>query len=152
MFYLDLSTIHSRGILSPGSGAAYVRQLFMLSPRVVCLLFSLVRRRKRISKCGSRLTIAERRRAVNRRQRWFTDNIIMHHKRLHDKNREIAVKLSYEKIIEKHRAKAPVLSQKNISWCQRIDSKSRALLIKERLKARQKRAISRWGSLIEEMV
>ena len=82
------------------------------------------------------LSLSERRKLVNRKQRWFTDNIIMHHKRLHDKNREIAVRLSYEKIIDKQRSRNPILSKQNISWCQRVDVKNRALLIKERLRAR----------------
>ncbi len=147
MFSLDLSSIHSRGVFSPDFGRNYAGPLLMLSPRIIALLFSLVRRRKRVQKRGRRLSLSERRKLVNRKQRWFTDNIIMHHKRLHDKNREIAVRLSYEKIIDKQRSRNPILSKQNISWCQRVDVKNRALLIKERLRARKIRAISRWDSL-----
>jgi hypothetical protein len=149
MFSLDLSSIHSRGIFSPDLGRNYAGQLFMLSPRIVALLFSLVRRRKRVRKRGRSLSLSERRKLINRKQRWFTDNIIMHHRRLHDKNREIAVRLSYEKIIDKQKSRNPILSKQNLSWCQRVDVKNRALLVKERLRARKVRAISRWGSLIE---
>ncbi len=149
MFSLDLSSIHSRGVFSPDLGGNYARQLFMLSPRIIALLFSLVRRRKRVQKHGRCLSLAERRKLVNRRQRWFTDNIIMHHKRLHDKNREIAVRLSYEKIIDKQRFRDPILSKQNLSWRQRVDVKNHASLIKERLRARKIRAVSRWGSLVE---
>lgn len=150
MFRLDLSSIHSQSIIYPDYGDRDARQLFMLSPRIIALLFSLVRRRGGYRRRGRPISFAERRRLINRKRRWFTDNIIMHHRRLHEKNREIAVNLTYKRILEKQKDKKPILSKQNVSWCQRIDIKSRANLIKQKSRARQRRAISRWGSIIEE--
>lgn len=50
-------------------------------------LYSHIRR-------GSRARGISRRQArkrSNRKRRWFVDNIIMHHKRLHDRNRELVI-------------------------------------------------------------
>ncbi len=43
----------------------------------------------------------EMRKTINRRNRWFVDNIIMHHKRLHDYNRQIVIRDARKRSIDK---------------------------------------------------
>lgn len=43
----------------------------------------------------------EMRKIINRRNRWFVDNIIMHHKRLHDYNRQIVIRDARKRAIDK---------------------------------------------------
>ncbi len=47
------------------------------------------------------LSRREMRKIINRRNRWFVDNIIMHHKRLHDYNRQIVIRDARKRSIEK---------------------------------------------------
>jgi len=99
---------------------------------------------------GRRLTRAQRRRMMNRRRRWFVDNIIMHHKRLHDRNRSIAISSARDKIIQRRLAvnmKKPIDQASPTKWRDRVDSKDRGLSIRGRIEARRARARSRWLSV-----
>ena len=103
---------------------------------------------------------SHRRRVANRRRRWFVDNIIMHHKRLHDKNREIAISNVRNRLLEKKEAlKKQALSLHHASppkneatkWRDKTaDTKDRGLTIRGRLDARRLRARSRWLSVAEK--
>lgn len=53
------------------------------------------------------LTKAQRKKLMMRRRRMFVDNIIMHHKRLHDKNREQIIDETKAKLTKKAPQKAP---------------------------------------------
>ncbi len=94
------------------------------------------------------------RRKMNQKKRWFVDNIIMHHKRLHDRNREIAISNARQRAIERNKKKSKEnldleISKLNNSpnkniWRQKIAMQERAKQIRGRIDARRTRARSRW--------
>lgn len=95
---------------------------------------------------AKRLTRAQRRKLANRRRRWFVDNIIMHHKRLHDRNREIVVASAKTKSLARrlHKSDAPVPETRK--WRDRVEIRDRGRTIRGRVDARRLRARSRWLS------
>ncbi len=102
-----------------------------------------------------------RRKNANIRRRWFVDNIILHHKRLHDKNRELAVNKARDLAIARRdaekkrqelslqRAKEPQIDQER-KWRDMARTKGRASIIRERIDSRRLRALSRWSSVSED--
>ncbi len=95
----------------------------------------------------TRLTRAQRRKSINRRRRWFTDNIIMHHKRLHDRNREIVISSARTRVLAK-KAAASAPRGESHKWRDRVEStKSRGQTLRGRIDARRARARSRWLSV-----
>lgn len=100
------------------------------------------------------LTKAQRKKMARRRYRMFVDNIIMHHKRLHDKNREITINLAKAKtpIKEKEKPKLQsVLTKDNqTKWRDKASVRERTLKLRGRVDARRIRARSRWVSIVQE--
>lgn len=107
------------------------------------------------------LSRSTRRKIINRRKRWFVDNIIMHHRRLHEKNRQTTVDDMRKKALEKREAlkkRQPTLQEAlsinkdgPIKWSEKVDIKKRSLEARDRINSRRSRAKSRWltvGSLI----
>jgi hypothetical protein len=111
---------------------------------------------------SSRKKVMSRRMArkmSNRKKRWFVDNIIMHHKRLHDRNRELVVSNARTRALarKKDRDQKPQITQStqlihqrnnDLKWQQRVQTKDRGAEIRDRLNARKLRANSRWASII----
>lgn len=106
----------------------------------------------------SGLSRSQRRKITNRRRRWFTDNIIMHHKRLHDRSRQQAIDEVRKRALERRKQLKKrkqitldqVLKVKNkgeLTWDQKIDMKERSVKSRERIKNRELRAQSRWLSI-----
>lgn len=93
----------------------------------------------------------QRRKLVNRKRRWFVDNIIMHHKRIHDKERESKILDMRKKILESKKKKETFASRvlESRKKSERMRDKSYILnnsrLIKERVNLKRLRAESRWG-------
>jgi hypothetical protein len=87
----------------------------------------------------------------------FVDNIIMHHKRIHDKNREIAVSNAKAIALGKYKAKegrpktsmSPRHREIN-KWRDKFDSKQDILVVRGRIATRRMRARSRWVSVVNE--
>ena len=116
----------------------------LIDHEILHVFFSLAKGPRR-----SRLTRAQRRKSLNRRRRWFTDNIIMHHKRLHDRNREIVVSSTRARILAKKSASSAPHDQSH-KWRDRVEStRSRGQTIRGRIEARRARARSRWVSVQE---
>lgn len=102
-----------------------------------------------------------RRKNANMRRRWFVDNIIMHHKRLHDQNRELAVKNARSQIISRRdelkkkqqlaleRAKNPHLDKEK-KWQELVIMREKSQAVRGRIDARRIRARSRWLSVADE--
>lgn len=116
-------------------------------------MYSHIRGGKKIG-----LSRRARRKAANTRRRWFVDNIVLHHKRLHDKNRELAV----SKVREQALAKRDALKKQSLSlqtstpqkdearkWRDRAELKERASLVRGRVDSRRLRARSRWMEVTE---
>lgn len=101
------------------------------------------------------LSRAQRKKLSRRRRRRFVDNIVMHHKRQHDRNREISINLVKSRIVKKKKIKekiklAKIAKSPQLKWKDRFDSKDRTLSMRERVKARRLRAQSRWLSTISK--
>lgn len=102
-----------------------------------------------------------RRKNANIRRRWFVDNIILHHKRLHDKNRELAVNKARDQALARRealkkrqdlsleRARDPKKDQER-KWRELVELKERSSSIRGRVDSRRLRARSRWLSVSEE--
>lgn len=100
------------------------------------------------------LSKAKRKKIARRRYRMFVDNIIMHHKRLHDKNRQITIDLTRRRMFDKSkdakREKEDRERKERNKWRDKYAKNNRAVEIKERINARRIRAKSSWTALIEE--
>ncbi len=134
---INLGSVHS--LIGPNLlGNPLVEH--MVTHEIVHIFFSMIRGSKK------KLTRAQRRKLANQRRRWFTDNIIMHHKRLHDRNRELVINSVKDKVAAKRikvKLSTPALqpSAKNVSI------KSQARQIHSRIDTRRLRARSRWQSV-----
>ncbi len=110
---------------------------------------------------GKGLSRSQRRKVANRRRRWFVDNIIMHHKRLHDKNRQTTIENIRKRALEKREAlkKRPPSFQQSLLidregpqiWRDKVNLKERSTSARERIESRRLRARSRWASLDYQM-
>ncbi len=115
-------------------------------------LYSYIRRHRRPV---AALSLSARRRIINRKRRQFVDNIIMHHKRLHDKNRELVVSQSRAKIMQNQALKKTdealhhnrQAAPEQHKWTEKQDLKQRALALRGRVDTRKLRARSRWISV-----
>ena len=105
------------------------------------------------------------RKIVHRRNRWFVDNIIMHHKRLHDRNRQVIISDARKRAINKKQMSNNFANtSENVSLTSKLKNRShfydtqnyqeseeekkkrqeKSEQIKLRLQAKQHRAKSRW--------
>lgn len=96
------------------------------------------------------LTRAQRKKLAMRRYRTFVDNIVMHHKRIHDRNREIAVgQISKPKAIKlkDQPTLSPSLNRDSHKWRDKFNPRDHSVIIRGRIDARRLRARSRWVSI-----
>jgi len=118
------------------------------------VLYSHVRKSSRKKVLSRRMA----RKMANRKRRWFVDNIIMHHKRIHDRNREMVISNARTRALARKKGKEGLSLTQNSSlthqrdkdqnWQQRVAPKEKGKEIRERLEARKLRANSRWASII----
>lgn len=114
-----------------------------------------------IRRAGRRrgLSRREMRKSSNRKRRWFVDNIIMHHKRIHDRNRAIVVSNARTRALAKREAsknnQTPSLQQstqqrdrQRSQWQNGSSLKERGSALRGRVDARRLRARSRWLSVM----
>jgi len=147
---LDLITLATNftGLSGPSitysSIASSPLMTHVIDHKIMSILFSLVKGSRR-----SRLSRARSRKMMNRRRRWFTDNIIMHHKRLHDRNREIIIASTRERVLAKKKKDENSLQvSESHKWRDQFeDNALRGNTIKSRIDARRARARSRWESV-----
>ncbi len=100
------------------------------------------------------------RKEVNRKRRWFVDNIIMHHKRLHDRNRATVVFDVRSRVLARRKEleKNPLSLQKSSTaqqdhsdshkWRNAVSLKDRGAEMRGRADAKRLRARSRWLSVM----
>lgn len=119
-------------------------------------LYSYMRRGSR--RAG--LSLRQRRKISNRNRRRFVDNIIMHHKRLHDRNREIVISNARSRALARRnankkqeitnslqRSKEMKRDDGAMKWRNAINLKERGAALRGRTDARRLRARSRWMSV-----
>lgn len=142
MDFISLSNINAISSAAHGlMGSPLVQQI--VTDEIFHSLFNMLRRKK-----GKKLSRSQRRKLANRRRRWFTDNIIMHHKRLHDRNREIVIasaktKTLAKRLMEQHAPKPETTNK----WRDRVDVRDKGRTVRGRVDARRSRARSRWLSV-----
>lgn len=99
----------------------------------------------------------------NRQRRWFVDNIIMHHKRIHDRNRQLAVDNARSRAIARRdalkREALPLSIQKltapkpaqdeSLKWRNAVSLRQKGEELRGRADARKLRARSRWLAISE---
>lgn len=99
------------------------------------------------------------RKASNRKRRWFVDNIIMHHKRLHDRNREAVVSNARSRVLARRKAleksapmnsMTPQKNQDSMKWRNAVNLKEKGIEMRGRTDARKLRARSRWLTAMGE--
>lgn len=74
----------------------------------------------------------------------------MHHKRLHDKNREIVVSSARNNALaRKLNLRKETPNSPNRKWRERVEVRDRGKIIRGRVDARRMRARSRWLSVAE---
>lgn len=104
-------------------------------------------------------TRKQRRKIANRRRRLFVDNIVMHHKRLHDKNRQNTINDIRKRALEKRESlkkKAKTFKQaltpeeESTKWRDQAQNRqNQAISMRARIESRRARANSRWRSIAE---
>lgn len=117
-------------------------------------LYSHARRRRHGK--GNRRVI---RKESNRRRRWFVDNIIMHHKRLHDRNRETVINDARKRAIARRDAMkkeslnlqktTPQKGPDQMKWRNAVNLKDKGSELRGRADSRRMRARSRWLAISE---
>ena len=144
MDFISLANINAIGLASSGLMNSPLAH-HLIAHEIMHVFFSFVRGPRK-----ARLTRSQKRKMANRRRRWFTDNIVMHHKRLHDRNREIVVASAKTRALAKKlsagQAQQPEPSRK---WRDRVDTRDRGKTIRGRIDARRSRARSRWLSVAQ---
>ena len=113
------------------------------------VLYSHLRRSSRSRGISRR----KARKLTNAKRRWFVDNIIMHHKRLHDRNREMAIKNARLRALERRKElekKMPTsLALSHTSLRKKIDLLEKGAQMRQRYEIRKIRAQSRWASVMQ---
>ena len=101
----------------------------------------------------TRLTRAQRRKSINRRRRWFTDNIIMHHRRLQEINRQKLISSTRERALARkknllnrslQKSKPKARPEINRTWQNGLSMRDRGLKIRGSVDTRKIRVRSRW--------
>ncbi len=145
MDFISLANINAINLASSGLMNSPLAH-HLIAHEIMHVFFSFVRGPRKAN-----LTRAQKRKLANRRRRWFTDNIIMHHKRLHDRNREIVVASAKTRALSKKLASGQKEPQPESSrkWRDRVEVRDRGRIIRGRIDARRSRARSRWLSVAE---
>lgn len=106
----------------------------------------------------SRFNRRQLRQLRNRRRRWFVDNVVMHHKRMHDQDRDLVVNKAKERLKMRKKYvkdKSKVVryieyskKEQGNSWSQSVLMKERGGEIRGRIQTRKIRARTRWASIV----
>lgn len=120
--------------------------------RIAHGILSLFRKKKK-----RKLTRSQRRKLTTKNRRRFVDNVIMHHQRIHQKNRDIVIqepielekrkKLKRKKKKEQQRKKDKETRSNNEKWQNADDLKHKGTIIRGRIDARRLKARSKWLSV-----
>lgn len=117
----------------------------------------VIRRLLKGTKRKRGLSRAQQRKLVNRKRRWFVDNIIMHHRRLQEINRQKIVSSARERALARkknllnnslQRIKPKSKPEINRTWQNGLSMRDRGVKIKGTVDTRKIRARSRWLTAI----
>lgn len=103
---------------------------------------------------GRGMSRRQLRKALTRKRRWFVDNIIMHHRRLHERNRKTIVNNARARVLarlkdEKKRELTQIQptverSAESVKWRNAVSLREKGSEIRGRIDSRRARARSRW--------
>lgn len=114
----------------------------------------VIRRLLKGTKRKRGLTRSQMRKIDNRKRRWFVDNIIMHHRRLAEINRQKLVSNARERALARKKDLQQLARAKpkspttdiNRKWQNGLSMRDRGILVKGATDIRKIRARSRWLS------
>lgn len=154
MTFIDLPKI---GSMSLGLGDMITPKFLthVAGHSLVHSLNSHVRRGRR-----GKISRRQARKILNRKRRWFVDNIILHHKRIHDRNRALVVSNARSRALAKKQKSESLTYSRQESylrqnqedpkrWQNKVSLKERGEKIRGRVDSKKIRARSRWLSAIE---
>ena len=117
----------------------------------------VIRRLLKGTKRKRGLSRAENRKLINRKRRWFVDNIIMHHRRLQEINRQKIVSSARERALLRkknllnsslQRTKPKAKPEINRTWQNGLSMRDKGAKIRGSVDTRKIRARSRWLSAV----
>ena len=117
----------------------------------------VIRRLLKGTKRKRGLSRAENRKLTNRKRRWFVDNIIMHHRRLQEINRQKIVSSARERALLRkknllnnslQRTKPKAKPEINRTWQNGLSMRDKGVKIRGNVDTRKIRARSRWLSAV----
>ncbi len=117
----------------------------------------VIRRLLKGTKRKRGLSRAENRKLTNRKRRWFVDNIIMHHRRLQEINRQKIVSSARERALLRkknllnnslQRTKPKAKPEINRTWQNGLSMRDKGVKIRGSVDIRKIRARSRWLSAV----
>ncbi len=143
MDFISLANINAINLASSGLINSPLSH-HLVGHEILHVFYSVARGPRKLG-----LSRSKRRKLANRRRRRFTDNIVMHHKRLHDRNREIVISSAKTRALAKKlAAKQPSSAPDVRKWRDKVGGiKDRGAMIRGRVDARRMRARSRWLSV-----
>ncbi len=151
--------LHTSINLALGKTSLLVLQPTLLQDLAIHGFEHVIRRLLKGTKRKRGLSRAENRKLANRKRRWFVDNIIMHHRRLQEINRQKIVNSARERALLRkknllnnslQKAKPKAKPEINRTWQNGIKTRERGVKIRGSVDTRKIRARSRWLTAINQ--
>ena len=149
--------LHTGVNLALGKTSLLALQPTLLQDLAIHGFEHVIRRLLKGTKRKRGLSRAENRKLINRKRRWFVDNIIMHHRRLQEINRQKIVSSARERALLRkknllnsslQRTKPKAKPEINRTWQNGLSMRDKGAKIRGSVDTRKIRARSRWLSAV----
>ena len=149
--------LHTGVNLALGKTSLLALQPTLLQDLAIHGFEHVIRRLLKGTKRKRGLSRAENRKLTNRKRRWFVDNIIMHHRRLQEINRQKIVSSARERALLRkknllnnslQRTKPKAKPEINRTWQNGLSMRDKGVKIRGSVDTRKIRARSRWLSAV----
>ena len=149
--------LHTGANLALGKTSLLALQPTLLQDLAIHGFEHVIRRLLKGTKRKRGLSRAENRKLINRKKRWFVDNIIMHHRRLQEINRQKIVSSARERALLRkknllnsslQRTKPKAKPEINRTWQNGLSMRDKGAKIRGSVDTRKIRARSRWLSAV----
>ena len=149
--------LHTGANLALGKTSLLALQPTLLQDLAIHGFEHVIRRLLKGTKRKRGLSRAENRKLINRKRRWFVDNIIMHHRRLQEINRQKIVSSARERALLRkknllnsslQRTKPKAKPEINRTWQNGLSMRDKGAKIRGSVDTRKIRARSRWLSAV----
>jgi hypothetical protein len=156
---LSFFLLHTSINLALGKTSLLLLQPTLLQDLAIHGFEHVIRRLLKGTKRKRGLSRAQQRKLINRKRRWFVDNIIMHHRRLQEINRQKLVSSTRERALARkknllnnsiQRSKPKAKPEINRTWQNGLSMRDRGLKIRGSVDTRKIRARSRWLTAINK--